>query len=91
MTHEPLKLGAMLVRGTDVDDTQAGSVTLPVTRLGFEIGTTILVVPRRRVHMYFDLLKVIHDGDGVESAGSCHNQLLYVAIFQDFSNCLFSL
>ena len=91
MTHELLKLGAVLVRGADVDDTQAGSVGLPVIRLGFEIGTTILVVLRRRVYLYFDLLEVVHDGDGVESAGSCHNQLLYIAIFQDFNNCLFSL
>ena len=86
MTHKPLQLGAMLVSGSDVDDTQPGSVAFPVIRLGFKIGTTILVVFSRRVRLDFNLLEILHDGDGVESAGSCHNQLLNVAICKNLDN-----
>ena len=86
MAHKSLQPGAMLVSGSDVDDAQPWSVALLVISLGFEIGTTILVVPRRRIRLNFDLLELLHDRDSVKSARSCHNQLFYVAVFQDFDN-----
>jgi hypothetical protein len=91
VTHVPLQFGAMLVSSSDVDDTLPSSVTFPVIRLGFEIRTTILIILCRRVCLYFDLLEILHDGDGVESARSGHDQLLDVAILQDFDNRLLRL